>query len=247
MERQGLSAGDVVQLSAEPSAAHARPFRVAGSYEPIPDPLRIAAKRHEARLHLPDLLALTASPTDVLAAETVTRVNLALRDPADADRLADRLSARLPGLFARSTTRQSGSELFAVLERFHVAVATITLAGSTAFLLALMVIRAEERRETAGILRLIGLSRRRILLGILVEGAVVAVLGALLGLAIAVATEGLFNRFFQWHYDTTLVFIRVTPAIALRCVALSVPLGVLAGLVASWSLLRREIMALVRR
>ncbi len=61
------------------------------------------------------------------------------------------------------------------------------------------------------------------------------------------ASEGLFNRFFQWRYDTVLVFLRVTPSIAWRCVALAVPLGVLAGLVASWTLLRREILALLRR
>ena len=54
-----------------------------------------------------------------------------------------------------------------------------------------------------------------------------------------------FNAFFQWHYDTALVFVRVTPRIAARCVALAVPLGVLAGLVASWTLLRRDIVALL--
>ena len=59
--------------------------------------------------------------------------------------------------------------------------------------------------------------------------------------------QGAFNHFFQWYYDTALVFVRVTPGIALRCVAISVPLGILAGLVASWALLRRDIMALIRR
>jgi hypothetical protein len=55
------------------------------------------------------------------------------------------------------------------------------------------------------------------------------------------------NRFFQWRYDTTLVFVRVTLSIALRSIALSVPLGILAGVVGSWPLLRRDIVALVRR
>jgi ABC-type proline/glycine betaine transport system permease subunit len=55
------------------------------------------------------------------------------------------------------------------------------------------------------------------------------------------------NAFFQWRYDTTLVFVRVTPAIAARCVALSLPLGVMAGLLASWTLLRRPILDLLRR
>ena len=64
---------------------------------------------------------------------------------------------------------------------------------------------------------------------------------------LAALLQGGFNRFFQWRYDTALVFVRVTASVAARCVAVAVPLGVLAGLVASWTLLRREILALIRR
>jgi len=131
--------------------------------------------------------------------------------------------------------------------RFHLAVAVVTVLGSTAFLLALMVMRAEERRETIGIIRLIGVSQRSILLGVLVEGLLIATAGALFGILVAVATEGAVNRFFQWRYDTTLVFVRVTASIALKSIALSVPLGVAAGLAGSWTLLRRDVVALIRR
>ena len=30
--------------------------------------------------------------------------------------------------------------------------------------------------------------------------------------------ESGFNRFFQWHYDTPLIFVRVTGSIAWRCI-----------------------------
>jgi len=49
------------------------------------------------------------------------------------------------------------------------------------------------------------------------------------------------------RYDTTLVFLRVTRSIALRSFALAVPLGVAAGIAASWTLLRRDILSLVGR
>jgi hypothetical protein len=75
----------------------------------------------------------------------------------------------------------------------------------------------------------------------------IATAGATFGVLFALATEGAVNLFFQWRYDTALVFVRVTAGIAWRCVALAVPLGVLAGLVASWTLLRRDIVALLRR
>src|SRR3989442_11998947 len=126
------------------------------------------------------------------------------------------------------------------------AISVVTMIGSTAFLLALMVIRADERREIAGLLRLLGLRRRRILLQALLEGLCIATAGAVFGVLFAAATQGAVNAFFQWRYDTTLVFVRVTPAIAARCVALALPLGVMAGLLASWTLLRRPVLGLLR-
>ena len=119
--------------------------------------------------------------------------------------------------------------------------------GSTAFLLALMVMRAEERREIIGILRLMGVPARSILFEVLLEGLLIAVAGAVFGIVVAGATQGAINRFFQWRYDTTLVFVRVTAPIASRSIAFAVPLGVFAGLVASWTLLRRTVISLVRR
>jgi len=64
---------------------------------------------------------------------------------------------------------------------------------------------------------------------------------------LAAVMQGGINRFFQWRYDTALVFVRVTPGIALRSIALGVPLGVAAALAASWTLLRRDVFTLTRR
>jgi putative ABC transport system permease protein len=134
-----------------------------------------------------------------------------------------------------------------VLERFHLAIAIVTIVASTMFLLALSVMVVDERRETVGILRLIGLTTRRILAQVLVEGLFIAVAGALFGLGLAVASEGLINGYFQWRYDTALVFVRITPSVALRSIAIAVPLGALASLGASWVLLRRSVLSLARR
>jgi ABC-type antimicrobial peptide transport system permease subunit len=240
---RGLRVGDVVQLSTSPRGADAQPFRIAGTYEPTPDPSRFTARRYEARLHLPDLLAL-AGRAD--AEDSVSAFNVALADPADADAFARELRARAPAVTVSPTT--AGDEQhFRVIERFHLAISIVTVIGATAFLLALMVIRADERREVAGLLRLLGVSRRRVLAQSLVEGLCIAAAGAAFGVAFAGITQGVVNAFFQWRYDTTLVFVRVTPAIAARCLAIAVPLGLLAGFLASWTLLRRPVLDLLRR
>ena len=84
LEAEGLHVGDVVSLSTESSGANARRFRIAGQYEPTPDPMRLGATRYEARLHLPDLIALEAQPSNPLDAETVDAINVAVAPSTDA-------------------------------------------------------------------------------------------------------------------------------------------------------------------
>ena len=247
-EQAHRRAGDTVTLAIDAAGSGPRRFRIDGTYEPIADPMRFTARRIEARMHLPDLMAMTADAAEPASVEAITAINIRLFHPQQAAAFSSALAARAPGVFARPTVRaRDGSDPFAVLERFHFAVAIVTVLGSTAFLLALMVMRAEERRETIGIIRLIGISQRTILLEILVEGVLIAAAGAVFGILLAVATQGAVNQFFQWRYDTALVFVRVTRSIALQSVAVSVPLGILAGLVGSWTLLRRDVLALLGR
>lgn len=242
-----LHVGDVVTLAAEPAGGRETSFRVAGVYEPTPDPMRFTAQRIEAQMHLPDLIAAAADPRDPAAAEAVSAINVALTDPSAARAFARDLAAGAPLIAVRPTVDARERDVFAVLDRFHVAISIVTVAGATAFLLALMVIRAEERRESLAVLRLVGISQRSLLTSVAVEGFVIAIVGAAFGVALAFATEGLVNRFFQARYDTALVFIRVTPSLAIRATAIAAPLGVAAGMAASWSLLRRNILSLLRR
>jgi hypothetical protein len=72
-------------------------------------------------------------------------------------------------------------------------------------------------------------------------------MGAVFGLLLAFLSEGAINRFFQWRYDTALVFVGITPRVAMLCVWIAVPLGASATVVASWALLRRNALRLVRR
>jgi ABC-type lipoprotein release transport system permease subunit len=115
------------------------------------------------------------------------------------------------------------------------------------FLLALMVMLVDERRATVGILRLIGFTRRRILLQVFSEGALIALAGTAFGILFALSAQRFFNEFFQWRYDTALVFLRITPRVVAQSVLLAVPLGILASVIASWTLLRQQLLSLIRR
>jgi ABC-type lipoprotein release transport system permease subunit len=247
-EGEHLSVGDIVRLSTSADGREARPFRIAGIYEPTPDPARLGAVPRAVRLHLPDLLALTREPRMPAGSEYVESINVALVDPADARAFSREVSARMPGVEAQPANGAAESTgPFIVLERFHLAIAMVTIIASTVFLLALTIMLVEERRATVGVLRLIGLPTRRILVQLFVEGVLIAAVGALFGLLLSLVAEGIINRFFQWRYDTALVFVRVTPGVAAVCVAIAVPLGVSATVAASWALLRRNGLRLARR
>src|SRR5262252_249988 len=77
-----LSVGDVVTLAADANGTRARQFRIAGVYEPTPDPMKFNVERLETRLHLDDLLGLVADPSDPSAADAVSAINVALSDPS---------------------------------------------------------------------------------------------------------------------------------------------------------------------
>jgi len=248
--RAHVTIGDEVRLATDAAGTTGRMFRVVGIYEPTPDPMRFTAQRLETRLHLTDLADLASleeTPGDVSPGDTIDAINIRLINPADARAFADDVRTRMPGLEVRSTSRPPEGDPFVVLDRFHLAISLVTVAGSTAFLLALMIIRAEERRETVGAMRLLGISRRSLLMEVAIEGLLIAAAGAMFGALLAFAAESFVNRIFQSRYDTTLVFLRVTRSIVLRSFALAVPLGVAAGIAASWTLLRRDILSLVGR
>jgi len=247
-ESEHLSVGAVVRLATDGAGTDAHGFRIAGVYEPTPDPSRLGVVPREVRLHLPDLLNLTRPIGLTPGTEYVSSINVALVDPHDAAAFARDVNSRMPGVRAMPSSEAAGSAgPFRVLERFHLAIAIVTIVAATVFLLALTIMLVDERRETVGVLRLIGLPTRRILMQIFIEGFVVAAAGAVFGLLLALGSEWLINGFFQWKYDTALVFVRITRDVALTSTAIAVPLGAGATVIASWALLRRGGLRLVRR
>src|SRR4029434_9512371 len=111
------------------------------------------------------------------------------------------VGARMPGIAARPASGAAGSTgPFVVLERFHLAIAIVTIVASTVFLLALTIMLVDERRPIVGVLRPIGMPASRILTQLFLEGVLIAGAGALFGLLLALGSERFINQFFQWRY-----------------------------------------------
>jgi putative ABC transport system permease protein len=228
-----LSIGDTVQLGTSLDSM-ANSAVVAAIYEPRPDPAEIAKRERHIRLHLPDLAALLRAP------DRVDRFGLGLRRGVSPDSAAILLNRSAFGYRVHVSTAlaSESSQTFLVVSRFHRAIAVITIVASAVFLLCIMLLKVEERRLDAAVMRFIGVRRRTIFGALLLEAALVAILGSVAGTALSFLASAATNAYYQRFFDTRLIFSAITREIVLFSIALSLILGLIAGMLAAWRLVR---------
>jgi putative ABC transport system permease protein len=231
-EAARLRVGDTVHLSS--SVAGSRPARVAAIYEPVPDPATIMRRDFHVRLHLADLAELTGFP------DRVDRIGLVLRPGIGVDSAAARLNRTAFGydVFPSRAIASQSSTTFVVVGRFHRAIAIISVLASTVFLLCLMLLKVEERRRDVAMLRFTGISRRTVFVALVLEAAVIAFAGSIAGAGIGAIASALVNAYYQRAFDTALVFSQITSTTLLFAVGMSIALGIVAGALAAWRMVR---------
>jgi putative ABC transport system permease protein len=210
------------------------------------DPSEVARSEYRVRLHLDQLQRLLGAP------DRVDRFAVAVRPQAGAgavDSLLVRVNHVAFGFRAHASrdVAVQSSRTFQVVDRFHRAIGGITIVASAIFLLCILLLKVEERRRAVAALRLAGLSRRTVALTVMAEAAVVAVIGSGVGALIGWLCTLAVNAHYQRVFRTPLTFAVLTPQIALFAVALSLVLGVVAGGLAAWRLVRTPPLALLGR
>ena len=96
----------------------------------------------------------------------------------------------------------------------------------------------------AAVMRFVGVRRRTIFGALVLEAALVAVLGSILGAGLAWLAGAATNSYYRRYFDTELIFSLITPRIVLFSVCLSLLLGLAAGGIAAWRLVRTPPMVL---
>jgi putative ABC transport system permease protein len=238
----GLRVGDVVVLAAEPLAA-GDSVRVDAIVRRGADPSEIARGEYRVRLHLDHLQALAGY------GDRVDRFAVATASPAATAAALERINDAAFGFRAHRSTdiAVETSRTFQVVSRFHRAIGVITILASAIFLLCIMLLRVEERRRDVAALRLLGLSRRTVLGAIVLEAAIIALVGSAVGTVLGGAMSWIVNAHYQGVYRTPLEFAIVTPELVAFSVALSVVLGVGAGAIVGARLVRTPPLALFGR
>ena len=238
-EELGLAVGDTLRLG--PAVDSLTKLGVVSAiYEPRPDPAEIAKRERHVRLHLPDLAELLGAP------DRVDRFGVSLWPGASADtaaRVLNRTAFGYRAYTSRAIASES-SQTFLVVSRFHRAIAVITIVASAVFLLCIMLLKVEERRLDAAVMRFVGVRRRTIFGALLLEAALIAALGSVAGSGLAYLAGAATNAYYRRFFDTGLTFSLITPEIIAFSVGLSLSLGIVAGAVAAWRLVHTRPLVL---
>lgn len=228
-----LRVGDTLRVSSTGTGVN-RLAVVAAIYDPQADPATIMRRDYHIRLHLGDLASLLGQP------DRVDRIGIVLQPGVDPDSAAAQLNLTAFGydVFSSRAIASQSSTTFLVVSRFHRAIAIISILASAVFLLCLMLLKVEERRRDVAVLRFTGISRRTVFVALVMEAAVIALAGSAIGVGLAAIASRTVNAYYQRAFDTTLIFSQLTGDTVFLAVALSVALGLGAGALAAWRMVR---------
>jgi putative ABC transport system permease protein len=238
----GLRVGSRVTISASPDSA-GDSATVVALVQRRADPAEIARGEYRIRLHLGDLQSLLGY------GDRVDRFAIATRSPAATGPAIERINDAAFGFQAHRSAdiAVETSTTFAVVSRFHRAIGVITVVASAIFLLCIMLLKVEERRRDVAALRLMGISAGTVMRSVVLEAALVAVLGSAVGVGVGGAASWFVNRHYQAVYRTPLRFSLITPDIVAFAIGLALVLGIVAGWLAARRLVRTPVLALFGR
>jgi putative ABC transport system permease protein len=233
----GLGVGDTLRLAAELDLSLGRPrevraYRVSG----VADFLYDYAGQRSIAMPLDEVQALTRRP------DQVSLFGIAAEEGVSDDSVAAAIQRVVPEVSVYST-RELLVEMDRRLLYFRQLagiLGTVALVVTALLVSTIITIGVRERFGEIATLRAIGVRRRRLLLGIMAEGLVLAGLGCLLGLPLGIWVAEYLDRIllsFPGIPANVSFFVWDAPRVALA-LGMVVAVGAVAGLVPGWAALR---------
>lgn len=237
-----LAVNDTVQLRL-PGGAETSPFVVSGFYTPPPDPAGISRTSRQAWMPITDLERFSGRN------DRVSRFVLTLEPGADADSVVAALNATRLGFRAyraQDVARES-SQTFVVISNFHKAISFLSILTGAAFLAAIVLLQVQELRRSLGVLRVIGISKRRIYTVVVGETLLLANIGAAAGTGVAFLVSRLVNSYYRSYFDTSLVFSSIEGWHIALAFSVASLVGIVLGSLATTYLFKSEINEVLGR
>jgi len=220
----GRKVGDTVALRGES-------FRVVGILEPtltMPDTSALVPLAAAQHLYLGTLPPLVAAKLN--APEVATGLTIYPRKGTNSEAIASEVRAALPEMAVMTSKdfdREIGSAM-SILNSILVGIALISLVVGGLSVINTMAMSIAERTREIGIKRAIGGSRIRIVRELVVESAVIGLIGGIIGLALGAALVYVANE--AGRTSGTILF-ELTGGTAASAVLFATLLGALAGFI----------------
>jgi putative ABC transport system permease protein len=171
-------------------------------------------------------------------------------DPAAGDRLAlrleedKRLTVRVLREVAYYAEQTKTAKPIRILGSF---LATTMSIGAIFAAMNTMYASVGARIREIGTLRVLGFRRRWVLLGFLLEGALLALVGGALGVLLALPMNGYTTGTISFETFSETVFqFRITPALAVQGIAFAVVVGIVGSLLPAWRAARLPVISALK-
>jgi putative ABC transport system permease protein len=221
-------------------------FDVVGILEPTltaPDTTAIVPLAAAQDVFYQDLPPIVRQ--NVQANQLATDITVYPKEGTDVESLAARIEADIPNASAMTGTEFDGvvGSSVAIFNAIIVGVALISLIVGGLSVINTMAMSVAERTREIGIKRAIGASRWRIRREILVESAIIGLIGGLVGLALGWAITTMGNDAGR---DSATILFDLTFGTAFSSVAFATILGGIAGFVPAWNASRLDPVTALR-
>ncbi|WP_101294284.1 ABC transporter permease [Halegenticoccus soli] len=178
-------------------------------------------------------------PEEAFVEEEYTQVIVRADSGTEAGRIAAEIRERLNArerrvdVFELSTIVDRIGDFFALLNSFLLAVGSISLVVAGVSILNVMLMSTAERRGEIGVLRAVGVQRRDVVRIVLVEAALLGVVGGAVGAALAaIGTAGLY--YFVAEVTLAAVLAPRNGGYLLVAFGFGVLVSLLGGLYPAW-------------
>lgn len=239
----GLAVDDTVRLRLPGVESDGDPFVVRGLHSPPPDPASISRSSRQVWMPITDVERFTGRE------DRVSRFVMSLAPGADADSLVDALNSAQLGFraYRSEDVARESSQTFVVISNFHKAISFLSILTGSAFLAAIVLLQVQELRRSLGVLRVIGISKRRIYTVVVGETVLLANLGAAAGVGLAFVVSRAVNAYYRDYFDTTLVFSSIEGWHVALAFGVASLVGIVLGSLATGYLFKAEINEVLGR
>jgi putative ABC transport system permease protein len=172
------------------------------------------------------------------------------RQGADVEAARRRIDSRFPSVTAISiaTAMQQVDERLSYFRQLAFILGAVSLAVGFLLVTTLVTVSVNERLGEIVVMRAIGVARVRVVLQIVLEGVVIMLLGAVLGLALGLVTARYLNSILASFpgLPAAIDFFLFEPGDAWFALAMLTTAGILASVYPSWRGASRPIAATLR-